>query len=117
MVVGGRGYHDIRVRAMMSSWARCVCHLLIFTDPSVDVTDYLSSYRFVYLVAGDAWRKRPYLPMSHMDDVWKLLTRPHTPTANVSWFFLVSDRTFVNVPVLLRTLQQLDPTAKGYYGQ
>ena len=90
LVIGGRGYHDLRVRVMLRSWARCLSHVLIFTDPSVDVSDYVSSYRFIYLIAGEAWRKRPYLPFSHMDDVHKLLTKPRSPAYNVSWFFLLS---------------------------
>ena len=119
MIVGGRGYHDLRVKTMLSSWARCVCHVLVFTDPSVDVSEcaarfgrnsvairrhsaqfmrnrrailgrvlhaarrYLSEHRFVYLAAGDAWKKRPYLPMSHMDAVGKIINRPHSPAAAV----------------------------------
>jgi len=58
MIVGGRGYHDVRVRVMLRSWARCVAHVLVFTDPSLDVGEYLSAHRTVYLLAGDAWRRR-----------------------------------------------------------
>ena len=65
MVLGGRGYHHVRVRTILHSWARCVKHVLVFTDPSVNVSSYLSDRRFVYLAAGDAWRRRPYLPMTH----------------------------------------------------
>ena len=78
---------------------------------------YLSEHRFVYLAAGDAWKKRPYLPMSHMDAVGKIINRPHSPAAAVQWFFLVSDRTFVNVPQLLRLLGTLHSGYLSYFGQ
>jgi len=117
MIVGGRGYHDLRVRVQLKSWARCVCHVLIFTDPSVDIHEYISPYRFVYLAAGDVWRRRPYLPMTHMEGLSRLATRTHSPAANVSWFFLVSDRSFVNVGALLETLGTLDETQDSYFGK
>lgn len=118
MIVGGRGYHDVRVRVMLRSWARCVAHVLVFTDPSLDVGEYLSPYRSVYLLAGDAWRRRPFLPMSHMDALHRLFMRPNSPAMlSVRWYFLVSDRTFVNVRALLRTVSKLKTTSKGYYGQ
>jgi hypothetical protein len=118
MIVGGRGYHDVRVRVMLRSWARCVAHVLVFTDPSLDVAEYLSPYRSVYLLAGDAWRRRPFLPMSHMDALHRLLARPNSPaTPSLSWYFLVSDRTFVDVRALLRAVSKLKTSTKGYYGQ
>lgn len=119
MIVGGRGYHDLRVRVMLRTWARCVAHVLVFTDPSVNMnfSDYFSPHRHVYISAGDAWRRRPYLPMSHMDTLGKLIWGRNSPAANVSWVFLVSDRTFVNVGALLDVLPSLDSSAKGYYGQ
>ena len=117
MIIGGRGYHDVRTRQMLHSWARCVTHVTVFTDPSVDVAGYISPYRFVYLAAGDAWKKRPYLPMSHMDTLGRILSRQHSPASGVEWFFLVSDRTFVNVPRLLELVRGLPTDKKGYYGQ
>ena len=42
--------------------------------------------------------------------------RPHSTAANLSWYFLVSDRTFVDVRPLLRTVAALRPSAKAYYG-
>ena len=118
MIIGGRGYHHVRVRVMLRSWARCVRHVLVFTDPSLDVREYLSPYRSVYLLAGDAWRRRPYLPMSHMEALHRLLNRPNSANPlSFNWFFMVSDRTFVNVPQLLRVTNQLETSSKGYYGQ
>lgn len=118
MVIGGRGYHDVRTRLILRSWARCVCHVMVFTDPSVDVSDYVSPHRFVYLTSGDAWRRRPYLPMSHMDVLGRILARQQqSPAGEVKWFFLVSDRTFVHVPRLLARVASLSPERKGYFGQ
>ena len=116
MILGGRGYHAARVRTILHSWARCAKHVLVFTDPSVNISGYASERRYVYLSAGDAWRKRPYLPMTHMDTVGRILARPGTPAAHVKWFFLVTDRTFVDVRALLRLLPPLDAATKGYYG-
>ena len=104
MVLGGRGYHAVRVRTILHSWARCVKHVFVFTDPSVNISGYTSERRFVYLSAGDAWRRRPYLPMTHMEAVGRLLSRPNSPASKVGWFFLVTDRTFVDVHALLRHL-------------
>lgn len=56
LILGGRGYHNVRVRAILHSWARCVRHVLVFTDPSVNLSGYADSRRFVYSSAGDAWR-------------------------------------------------------------
>ncbi|KAL1507550.1 hypothetical protein AB1Y20_007171 [Prymnesium parvum] len=117
MIVGGRGFHHLRVRVMLRTWARCVAHVLVFTDPSLNISDYFSPRRYVYLSAGDAWRRRPYLPMSHFDSLAKLIWGRGSPASNVSWFLLVSDRTFVNVAALLDVLPSLDPSDKGYYGQ
>jgi hypothetical protein len=116
MVLGGRGYHSVRVRTILHSWARCVRHVLVFTDPSVNISGYVSERRFVYLSAGDAWRRRPYLPMTHMEALGRLLTRAGSPAAKVAWFFLVTDRTFVDVRALLRLLPPLNASRKGYYG-
>ena len=55
LIIGGRGYHEIRVRTILHSWARCVRHVLVFTDPSVNLSGYASEGRFVYVSAGDAW--------------------------------------------------------------
>ena len=83
--------------------------------------------------------------MSHMDAVGKIINRPHSPAAAVQvmgrhchrrhrhhhhllltstsscaavqWFFLVSDRTFVNVPQLLRLLGTLHSGYLSYFGQ
>ena len=117
IMIGGRGYHDVRARTGLRSWARCVCHVMVLTDPSVDIAEYISPHRFVYIVSGDAWRKRPYLPMTHMDSLGKTLTRPQSPAADVQWFFLVSDRSFVHVPRLLARVATLPTDSKGYYGQ
>ena len=117
MIVGGRGYHDLRVRVILRSWAKCVQHTLVFTEPMVNLSAYSSNRKFVYLSAGDAWRRRSYLPMSHMDTLGKLIWGKNSPANNVSWFVLVSDRTFVNPRELVRKLEPLDPTRKGYYGQ
>ena len=54
--------------------------------------------------------------MSHMDALHRTITRPHSTAANLSWYFLVSDRTFVDVRPLLRTVAALRPSAKAYYG-
>ena len=54
--------------------------------------------------------------MTHMEALGRLLTRPNSPAASVSWFFLVTDRTFVDVRALLRLLPPLDPARKGYFG-
>ena len=116
MVLGGRGYHAVRVRTILHSWARCVKHVFVFTDPSVNISGYTSARRFVYLSAGDAWRRRPYLPMTHMEAVGRLLSRPNSPASKVGWFFLVTDRTFVDVHALLRLLPDLDASKKGYFG-
>ena len=115
MVLGGRGYHAVRVRTILHSWARCVKHVLVFTDPSANISGYPSPRRHVYLSAGDAWKRRPYLPMTHMDTVGRIMGRREA--SGVQWFFMVTDRTFVDVRALLRLLPPLDPTAKGYYGQ
>ena len=117
VIIGGRGYHEVRARTVLRSWARCLCHVAVLTDPSVDIAEYISPHRFVYLLSGDAWRKRPYLPMTHMDALGKMLTRPLSPAAGVQWFFLVSDRSFVHVPRLLARVQTLPTGSKGYYGQ
>ena len=115
MVLGGRGYHAVRVRAILHSWARCVKHTFVFTDPAANISGYASPRRFVYLSTGDAWRQRPYLPMTHMATVARIMARKET--AKVQWFMMVTDRTFVDVRALLRLLPPLDPTSKGYYGQ
>ena len=80
-----------------------------------------------------------------MDAVGKIINRPHSPAAAVQvtgchchchhrhhhhllltstsscaavqWFFLVSDRTFVNVPQLLRLLGTLHSGYLSYFGQ
>ena len=70
--------------------------MLILTDPSVNVAEYVSPYRFVYLASGDAWKRRPYLPMTHMDALWRMLNRP--PSNFVKWVCILNDQTFVNVP-------------------
>ena len=54
--------------------------------------------------------------MTHMEALGRLLTRPNSPAANVGWFFLVTDRTFVDVNALLRLLPPLDSSRKAYYG-
>ena len=117
VMTGGRGYHDVRARTALRSWARCVCHVMVLTDPSVDIAEYISPHRFVYILSGDAWSKRPYLPMTHMDSLGKTLRRPLSPAADVQWFFLVSDRSFVHVPRLLARVATLPTEVKGYYGQ
>ena len=116
MVLGGRGYHAVRARTILQSWARCVRHVFVFTDPSVNISGYTSERRYVYLSAGDAWRRRPYLPMTHMEAVGRLLTRTNSPASKVGWFFLVTDRTFVDVRALLGLLPALDASKKGYFG-
>ena len=95
-------------------WARCVRHVLIFTDPS-STYQYVSDRRYVYLSAGDAWRRRPYLPMTHMEALGRLISKPGSPSSEVSWFFMVTDRTFVDVRALLHALRGLDPSRKGYW--
>ena len=151
VMLGGRGYHDVRARTGLRSWARCVCHVMVLTDPSVDIAEYISPlriltlsrslalaltlgltltltltltlsryispHRFVHIVSGDAWLRRPYLPMTHMDAIGKALKRPQSPAADVQWFFLVSDRSFVHVPRLLARVATLPTGRKGYYGQ
>ena len=49
-------------------------------------------YRSVYLLAGDAWRRRPYLPMSHMDALHRTITRTNTAAASISWCTPVSNK-------------------------
>ena len=34
LVVGGRGYHELRTRVGLRSWARCVRHVTVLTDPN-----------------------------------------------------------------------------------
>ena len=114
LIIGGRGYHEIRVRTILQSWARCVRHVLVFTDPSVNLSGYASEGRFVYVSAGDAWRRRPFLPLTHMEALGRLINRPGSPAANVAWYFLVTDRTFVDVRALLSIMHTLDPNLKGY---
>ena len=45
------------------------------------------------------------------------LTSSTSSYAAVQWFFLVSDRTFVNVPQLLRLLGTLHSGYLSYFGQ
>ena len=113
VMLGGRGYHDVRARTGLRSWARCVCHVMVLTDPSVDIAEYISPHRFVHIVSGDAWLRRPYLPMTHMDAIGKALKRPQSPAADVQWFFLVSDRSFVHVPRLLALARALLALARA----
>ena len=117
LILGGRGYHHVRVSSILGSWARCVQHVLIFTDPSVNISAYVSDRRHVYLSAGDAWRRRPYLPMTHVEALGRLISKPGSPAAKVPWFFMVTDRTFVDVRALLAAIGPLDPARKAYHGQ
>jgi len=55
--------------------------------------------------------------MSHMDALHRTLTRPNSEASKLSWFFLVSDLTFIDVRALLRSVSALPKTSKGYYGQ
>lgn len=47
VMLGGRGYHDVRARTGLRSWARCVCHVMVLTDPSVDIAEYISPHRIL----------------------------------------------------------------------
>ena len=67
LLLGGRGYHNVRIRTILHTWARCMRHVLVFTDPSTNLSGYVSERRYVYISAGDAWRRRPYLPMTHLE--------------------------------------------------
>ena len=49
VMLGGRGYHDVRARTGLRSWARCVCHVMVLTDPSVDIAEYISPHRILTL--------------------------------------------------------------------
>ena len=84
LVVGGRGYHELRTRVGLRSWARCVRHVTVLTDPNpnpnpnpnpdpypypnpnqvltdpsvrTEVGEYSSPHRYVYVASGDTWTK------------------------------------------------------------
>jgi len=81
------------------------------------VRRYDAAGRTLWLAAGDTWRARPYLPMTFFLLLGRLMARQGSPFAKAGWFFLATDRTYVDVAALLARVALLDPSTKGYYGR
>ena len=86
-----------------------------FSDAFHASRRYLSEHRFVYFGGRRVEEAAVPADVSHGRGRQDHQLAP-PPAAAVQWFFLVSDRTFVNVPQLLRLLGTLH-SYLSYFGQ